>query len=197
MTELVHVSAAVPALIDYDLEPLDQTAYEAIKRALAIRPGQYHWLLLTKVLRASGLREAEVMALTPSHIERSGPDYYLSVRRGKRRDKSDRYERAPISAEVGAELLGYCIRVDMRQRIWHQTPRAYQLAFRRAAIEATGQPHHPHELRALCAKDLLEQGYPLEVVSKMLGHTSTDTTRRWYLRLTSAERGAIMRNVRA
>jgi integrase len=186
-----------PAIIEHEDEPLDQPAYEAIRRELASKPQAYHWLLLTKVLRASGLREAEVMALTPGHVQQEGPDYMLSVRRGKRRDGSTKYERAPISPEVGAELMAYMSRIPRAQRIWPFTARAFQLAFRAAAIRATGQPHHPHELRALCGKDLLDQGYPLEVVSKMLGHTSVATTQKWYLRFTSRERGSIMRNVRA
>lgn len=47
----------------------------------------------------------------------------------------------------------------------------------RAAGQAGG---HPHQLRDTFAVRLLEQGVPLEEVSKLLGHTSIRTTEKYY-----------------
>jgi integrase/recombinase XerD len=51
----------------------------------------------------------------------------------------------------------------------------------RQAFRAAGMPDgHPHQLRDTFAVGLLEQGVPLEEVSKLLGHESIKTTEKYY-----------------
>jgi len=182
-------------------DPLDQADYEAIISYFA-RTRHAEWLLLTRILRATGLREAEVMRLTTSLVEHNGPETHLLVIRGKQRlkdGKRPKYERVALLYSVAMELDAYIAshRLPPEWPIFQHKARAYQYAFNKACLAATGSAHHPHELRGLYCVDLLEQGQPLAVVSKMLGHSSEATTLKYYNRLTSKQRNQINQGVRA
>lgn len=58
------------------------------------------------------------------------------------------------------------------------------------AEEADVEEFSPHDLRRTCASDLLEYGNDLSVTGAMLGHASTDTTRRYDRRGDQAKRKA-------
>ncbi|MGA8296726.1 MAG: tyrosine-type recombinase/integrase [Acidimicrobiales bacterium] len=55
-------------------------------------------------------------------------------------------------------------------------PSNFRRTFDRVAVKAGLAGWHPHELRHSCASILLAQGVPLEVVSRVLGHSSIRIT---------------------
>jgi integrase len=63
------------------------------------------------------------------------------------------------------------------------TAEGLKTGFRRAR-EAAGMPHVTfHDLRRSCGTLLVQRGVPLQVVSRILGHTSTAVTERVYAHL--------------
>lgn len=191
---------AIPAS-DIQAEPLSQPDYEAIVRYMASKR-MAEWLLLTRILRATGVREAEALRIQPEHVERIGPNTFLLVRRGKQRIKGERipkFERVSLNADVAFMLDGYMNshRVARGFHIFEHKARAYQIAFRAASIAVTGEAHHPHELRRLFAVELFKQGYTAEQVAHLLGHASTKTTMLWYFEFTKADKIEISESVRA
>lgn len=171
---------------------LSQDDYVAIKGFLK----RYRDLLLCKVLRATGLRLAEVLRLTGAHFVREGPGGSLLVRRGKQRGRPA-WEHLPIGAELALEVDTF-IRgngIQPSQPIFGITPRQAQRIFAAAGLEAIGRPVHPHEFRGLYITWLIDNGYPVETASKMVGHQSTRTTLRWYYKLTDERRREIQLRV--
>ena len=57
--------------------------------------------------------------------------------------------------------------------------------------DGIGRPVHPHELRHLYVKTLIDGGVPVLAASKLVGHSDTKTTERWYYDLTAEQRRAI------
>ena len=51
----------------------------------------------------------------------------------------------------------------------------------------TGRPVHPHELRHLYVKTLIDGVIPVVVASKLVGHSDSRTTERWYYDLTAEQ----------
>ena len=56
----------------------------------------------------------------------------------------------------------------------------WERAFKRTFVAAGMPSGHSHQLRDTFAVELLQQGIPLEEVSKLLGHTSIKTTEKSY-----------------
>ena len=193
--ELIKIGPDSNDWLEVQKETISQFDYEQIKIQLSSNypKPQRHWLLLTKMLKATGAREAEIMRLTPSHIRIRGPYTHILVRRGKKQDKgrSDVYEEMPLNPEVASDLLSYIQALNIRpaEKIWPQTPRAFQIAFKKAAQAALGVDRHPHELRGLYIMDLITHlKLPIEQASVMVGHTNINTTRKHYYKLTPKEK---------
>ena len=67
-----------------------------------------------------------------------------------------------------------------------QDPQHFYAAFVKVATDALGEPWHPHEMRHTAASLMLAAGVPLEVVSKVLGHSKVSTTASTYAHLLPA-----------
>ena len=70
------------------------------------------------------------------------------------------------------------------------TDRQVRYVFAAAGKRGIGRPVHPHELRHLYVKTLIDGGVPVLAASKMVGHSDTKTTERWYYDLTAEQRRA-------
>lgn len=199
---------------DLPKDPLLQDEYEAILGVFA-RKHLRDWFLLSRLLRATGLRLMEVMRVTPAHVRRHPNATRLLVYRGKKRRKDpvtrewtkiEDWEEVEIKHEIAMDLDAY-IRIEGAPdhwRVFRKTARAYQLAFREAAVEVTGVRHHPHELRGLYAVDIVGQYKDagdlqtgLLLAAKMLGHKDVRTTMAYYVRVHSAAKSAVNQRVRA
>lgn len=119
----------------------------------------------------TGCRRGEVLALRPGMIDRDT----ITLPAGA--TKTLRTREVPIIAplrpwlaKVGADGLGINFE-------------GLKSGFRRAR-EAAGMPHVTfHDLRRSCGTLLIQRGVPLNVVSRILGHTSTTVTERVYAHL--------------
>ena len=50
----------------------------------------------------------------------------------------------------------------------------------------------PHSFRHMCGSSLCEAGVPIEKVAKILGHSSSQTTYRWYMHQSDEDRRAVV-----
>lgn len=158
-------------------------------------------LALIAVLARGGLRRSEAVALELADYrpgEDDGPAE-LVVRSGKG-DK----DRVVALANGARRALEDWIAVRGQKpgalfcpvdkggsiEIRHMSGNAVYLMLQKRQEEAGVQPFSPHDLRRTCASDLLEHGNDLAVTSEMLGHASTDTTRRYDRRGDEAKRKA-------
>jgi integrase/recombinase XerD len=104
------------------------------------------------------------------------------------RQKTGTHVSVPIPLDVADEVKGAMSLNDSPRYIfWNTGTGKPQTAVTnwqhdlRQVFRAAGQPDgHPHQLRDTFAVRLLEQGVPLEEVSKLLGHTSIKTTEKFY-----------------
>lgn len=185
-------SSNTPAVV-MRREGLTQEDYVALKGAMP----HYKYLLLVKLLRATGLREAELLRLHPEHIQRQGPDVLLLVRRGKQQGLVH-WEQVPLHPELAQELIAYVVGNQLKSGlpVFPFHPRSFQRAFVEAARKALGRYARPHDLRHLYVKHLVtKQGYPIEVASVMVGHKDTKTTLQWYFDLNLEERRNVNKSV--
>jgi site-specific recombinase XerC len=155
-----------------------QTARSAYQQRLTIRDAAVVGLMVY-----AGLREAEVCALEVGDVaigERSGS---VVVRLGK----GEKKRTVPLGKEARA-ALGKWLELrgteDGEGRLFvgkkgvPLSERGVQKVV--AAIgEACGVDVSPHQLRHCCAKRMLDQGTPLTVIQKILGHEKLETTARY------------------
>jgi len=71
----------------------------------------------------------------------------------------------------------------------HISTNTLRFAFRKMCVAAglEGKHLHPHSLRHSFAHILLEVGNSVDNISKLLGHTNTETTEKYYLRESAAQ----------
>jgi len=191
MAEFISKNVALRKL-DIEPEPLLQRDYELVKGALK----KWRDVLICKLLRATGLRVSEVLALRPENFREEGIYFVLYVRRGKKPSKN-KFERVYLPPQLGVELRDYIKgnRVLAGERIFPITDRQVRNIFYRAGLEAIGRRVHPHEFRGLYIKTLLDGGLPPAAAAKMVGHASSKTTERWYYELTREQRWEIQRRI--
>ncbi len=173
-------------------DPLTQADYEAIKAELGTVRDQ----LLVKIMRGTGLRVGEVLALTAGALFENGPIRGVYVLRGKKRGEPV-YERVFLQPELAVGLFDYVKGQGTRQdaRIFPLTDRRVRDITYQAGERAIGRRVRPHEFRALYIKTLIDGGLPVEAAAKMVGHTDTRTTLKHYYELTGPERAEITRRI--
>ena len=71
------------------------------------------------------------------------------------------------------------------------TDRQLRYIFAAAGEKSISRPVHPHELLHLYVKTLIDGGVPVLAASKLVGHSDSSTTERWYYDLTAEQRQAI------
>ncbi len=131
-----------------------------------------HINLLFNTMLATGLRVGEVAELTNEDVIIDKGRLLIRVRSGK--GKKERY--VPVmDDDVAREILtlskkrGKLFKVSRSTIIWW----AWKIK------KDTGIDFHSHRLRHTVATNLLSKGYSLDVIQKVLGHTSILTTRRY------------------
>lgn len=167
------------------LSAQDKESLYAIIWKLKFRPvtAKQEMVNLIKVMLHTGLRRAEVVNLRKEHMV--GENHIIIPSRRMKRQghlittkTSSPYmitlnsEIRPIfdSIKEGPIFPGWTI-VTINER------------FRRVA-DAAGFPElTPHGLRHTFASDLLDKGVPIEIISKMLNHSSIEITLKFYAHL--------------
>lgn len=170
-------------------DALTHQEYEAFRDALPT----WRDRLMAKVLRATGLRISEFLRLEVRHYSLAGPDFYLLVKRAKKRQKQGEYERIYLPPGLGVELRDYIRGNHLQegQRVFPMTARNFGYICTRAGWKALGRPLHPHELRHLFVKTLIDGGVPVMAASKLVGHSDPKITQQWYYDLSTDQRRMI------
>ena len=121
-------------------DPLDQREYEAFRACLPT----WRDVLIAKTLRSTGVRVMEGLRLEGRHYDLSGPDFWILVRRSKRRAKNKgEYERVYLPPGLGVELRDYVTgnRIAPEDRVFPITDRQIRYVFAAAAIYQTSIRH--------------------------------------------------------
>lgn len=120
----------------------------------------------------TGCRRGEVLAMRPEMVQGN----VITLPAGA--TKSERSRAVPIIAPARPWLAMVPLALNFE---------GLKSGFRRAR-EAAGMPHVTfHDLRRSCGTLLIQQGVPLHVVSRILGHSSTAVTERVYAHLSTAQ----------
>ena len=170
-------------------DALDQEEYDKFKSGLRC----WRDVLLAKLLRVTGLRVMELLRLEVYHYDVQGPEFSLLVHRSKKRKKDLGYEKVYLPPSLGVEVRDY-IRGNHREtsdKVFSISDRTLRYAFEKAGRKTLGRSVHPHELRHLYVKTLIDGGVPVLVASKLVGHSDPRVTQQWYYDLTTAQRRAI------
>jgi site-specific recombinase XerD len=145
---------------------------ERVREAMGRLPK--HVSLAFETMLWTGLRVSEVASLTGEDVIEEEGKVFLRVRSGKGQkerlvpvmDKEIAWSLLRLSKEKGKEkLFGVC----------DGTLKDYAYKVKRAS----GVNFHSHRLRHTLATRLLAKGVAIDVVQKVLGHTSIITTRRY------------------
>ncbi|MEW6287052.1 MAG: tyrosine-type recombinase/integrase [Chloroflexota bacterium] len=138
------------------------------RKMLAVRD-----LSLLVFLLNTGLRIAEVCALTAEDVQMGERSGWVTVRGGK----GSKSRKVPLNAESRKALRMWLDeRGEEAGSLFALTPSG---AYRRLAElgRRAGVEVHPHALRHTLAKNLVDAGAGLHEVAALLGHSSLNTTR--------------------
>lgn len=163
---------------------LDQREQRALLRAVE-RGGRARDVAIVVLLLHTGLRVAELCALTWQDVEIRERSGVLHVRRGKGR----KLRSVPLNLEAREALagLGFAEHRDSPEPIFRGqrgplTPRGAQSALSRYLPHLASRGIRqlsPHLLRHTCLKNLRDAGASLEEVAAIAGHENLNTTRRY------------------
>ena len=138
-----------------------------------------------QLMRWSGLAVRDAVTLRRDQLLLSGKTYQIVTSR----QKTGTHVSVPIPTAVTEEILAACdhpvyllwqnTKDGTARFAGHAASVAITKIFDRAGIVSKGHMKS-HRLRDTFACELLQQGVPLEDVSKMLGHNSVGTTEKHY-----------------
>jgi site-specific recombinase XerD len=155
-------------------KPAFLTEEELAKVQEAMERLPYHVRLAFRTMLWTGLRVSEVASLTGEDVIIEDGKVFLRVRSGKGQkerlvpvmDKEVAWELLRLSKEKGKEPL-FGVKAGTLKDY------AYKVK------KASGVDFHTHRLRHTLATRLLAKGVSIDVVQKVLGHASINTTRRY------------------
>lgn len=154
----------------------------------------------------TGMRYEEVLGSRFEDISKDGwlticravvhPDRNQPVLKCTKTESSDRIIPCPAAfldlLKDGPEK-GFVLATDKDKT--RETPMSYTEArrvFRKIQKKFAIDGYTPHDFRDTCATEWRENGIPLDVIARMLGHAKTETTERRYVKY----RTDILENVR-
>lgn len=159
---------------------LDRSQLNGLIRAVE-KHGKPRDVAIVKVLRYTGIRVAELCALTSGDVDVSERKGTLIVRQGKR----GKFRIVPLHAEARQALWAYN---EVRPKVEDDhvfisqrtkrgvTPRAVERIVAKYARIAGLEEVTPHVLRHSFGKDALGSGMDVVTVAALLGHENLKTT---------------------
>lgn len=174
-------------------EPLGPAALERKQQLALVRAvrksGNIRDLTIITILLHTGIRVNELCNLQITDIVLSKNSNMITVREGK----GTKRRNIPLNPTVVGILKdylesknGYRARIgasnDQSQILFYgqkRTPltdRGVRYIIKKYAYIAKIEHVSPHSLRHTCAKNLIDAGQPIDRVSKILGHSSVNTT---------------------
>ena len=168
--------------------PLSDAEYAALLAAVPLEfPNGLGKRLraVIQIMRWSGLSVRDAVTLRRDQLLCEDGMYRIVTKR----TKTGTHVSVPIPPEVAEEALAACdhptyllwqnTKKGTARQAGHSTSIAITKIFERAKIRTDGHMKS-HRLRDTFDVDLLQQGVPLEDVSRMLGHSNVATTERHY-----------------
>jgi integrase/recombinase XerD len=169
--------------------PLTPAEYESLLAAVSLEfPNGLGKRLRAAIqlMRWTGLSVRDAVTLRRDQLLCSAKKTYHVV---TARQKTGTHVSVPIPTDVAEEVLAACdhnvyllwqnTKDGTEKQAGHSASIAITKVFERAGIKTLGHMKS-HRLRDTFACELLQQGVPLEDVSKMLGHNSIATTEKHY-----------------
>lgn len=167
--------------------PLDKKQY---RKLLAVVPQEFTRDKATRVraliqfMRHTGLAIMDTVTIERNELQKDGKLWRVTTAR----EKTGTHVSILIRPEVANEVLVAAeLNENKRYIFWNTGTGKRQTAVTnwqhdlRQCFRAAGIPEgHPHQLRDTFAVGLLEDGVPLEEVSKLLGHRSIRVTEKHY-----------------
>jgi len=132
---------------------------------------------LVLLMRYSGLRISDCVALTRDRIDSSGRLFIYQAKTG-----------SPVMLPIPREVLQALESCDEGNPYYFWSSEGkmksaltdWQMRLKRVFVIAGIPDGHAHRLRDTFSVDLLSKGVPLQTVSVLLGHTSIKTTEKHY-----------------
>ncbi len=146
-----------------------------------LRDVREHTLLL--LLYVTGMRRAEVIALTDSDVDTVQRVVRVTGKRRKQRiipiademvNELERYRRMRDEQTPAADASGAFFRNDKGLQL--TAPQVYRAVHDRLSLVTTQKKRSPHVMRHTFATAMLNGGAGMVSVQKLLGHKSLDTT---------------------
>jgi len=146
----------------------------SLVRAAGARDPRYGHAILA--CYALGLRRSELCGILPEDIDWQGRRVYIRCAKGDRPRWVEANELALESLRALSFASG-----DSRIRLVGFHPQWFTMIVNRAAKEAGLPPNRrrAHMLRASFVTELLGQGVPVSVASRLVGHANMATTHRY------------------
>lgn len=158
---------------------------------------------VTAVMRRSGLRVAEALALQLKDVDLAAGTIVVLHGKGDRRRTVGVDQETTALLEVwldhrrrlkvpqGSPLFCVISKPTLGKALYSSTVREM---LKRAAVKAGVEKRvHPHGLRHTFAVELMREGVPTPLIKKALGHASLDTTERYLDHLEPMEVVSMMR----
>lgn len=162
-------------VVEEKRQPDFLTEAEAERVLAGLERLPYHVNLAFRTMLAAGLRVSEAADLSPSDVILERGAVFLHVRHGK----GDKERMAPVTdATVAKELLELAKERRGQPTLFGVTDGTLKVHAHNLK-KATGVDFHAHRMRHTLATRLLNQGTPIDVVQKVLGHADISTTRRY------------------
>ena len=180
---------AIPTLgIPVMRDTLTQPEYEAFRDALT----NWRDRLICMVLRNTGLRINEVLALQVRFCVLDGPSSIIYIQRSKKRREAE-LEPIYINPSLGVQLRDYIKGKFLKpiDLVFDIKARGLRYAFESAGMKSLGRPVQPKEFRSFFVQTMVDGGVPMAMASKMVGHDDIRTTQKHYYNLSSVKRQAI------
>lgn len=175
-----HVPAKIPSV--YSPEEVENVI-KCIDRSTAIGKRNYAMILLAA---RYGLRASDIVGLRHCNIDWENNKILI------RQAKTDKEIELPLFEEIGSAIIEYLKygrpKSDLPYIFLSHSIRGGVMtssrlggcvadAMRNAGIDSTGKRHGTHSLRHSLASNLLKANETMPVISEILGHENTDTTK--------------------
>lgn len=174
-------------VIKSSYNPRTRTAtQEELKRLIerVKKFGDNEFLLFVLLLIHTGARTSSIVALKPENLDNSNHLHLYNVKT----QKNYSY-KIPITNE---EILSLWKQNSKNGTLWSKDPklqmiRLRELMYRMFPKDANGERLSPHSLRHTFASNAIQAGVPLEIVSKLLDHSSISITLNVYAKFSQAQ----------
>ena len=179
---------------DHEIKTLERTEQNKLKRAI-YATGYPRDIAIYELLYNTGVRVSELISLTVQDIhltERNGnTNYsYIIVRQGK----GGKYRECPLNSQARSAVEAYLqIRFSSSGRLFvgQRGPlgrEAVDKIIKKYCVEAGIDKISSHIIRHTFCTRLIQEGVPLPTVARLAGHSSTETTTRYYVHTPRADK---------